>query len=150
MRTLIQRVQEASVIIDGVTYSSIHKGLLVFLGIEDSDTRDDIEWLTGKLTRLRIFNDGQGIMNLSVTEIGGEILIISQFTLHASTRKGNRPSYYRASKPDHAIPMYEEFIRQLKKEFNGAVETGVFGADMIINLVNDGPVTLFIDTKNKE
>jgi D-tyrosyl-tRNA(Tyr) deacylase len=150
MRALIQRVQEASIIIEGSMYSSIKKGLLVFVGIEDSDSREDIEWLAGKIIRLRVFNDEQGVMNLSVSEIDGEIMVVSQFTLHASTIKGNRPSYYRASKPDIAIPLYNDFILQLKKQYNHKVKTGIFGADMKISLLNDGPVSIFMDTKNKE
>lgn len=147
MRALIQRVQESSVYISGNKHASIGQGLLVFIGIEDADDDDDIEWLSGKIVRLRIFNDTNGIMNLSVTDIRGEILIVSQFTLHADTRKGNRPSYHLASKPDRAIPIYNAFIEKLEKQFNGSVKTGIFGADMKIYLVNDGPVTIFIDTK---
>jgi D-tyrosyl-tRNA(Tyr) deacylase len=150
MRALIQRVKEASIVINGSQYASIHQGLLVFIGIEDSDNREDIEWLAGKIIRLRIFNDENGIMNLPITEINGEIMVVSQFTLHASTHKGNRPSYIRASKPGIAIPFYEEFLIRLKREFNKDLKTGIFGADMKISLINDGPVTLFIDTKNKE
>jgi len=150
MRALIQRVREASIAIEGSLYSSIHQGLLVFIGIEDSDNHEDLEWLAGKIVRLRIFNDTLGVMNLSVSEIKGEIMVVSQFTLHASTHKGNRPSYIRASKPEIAIPLYKEFIGQLEKESNNTVKTGVFGADMKISLINDGPVTIFIDTKNKE
>lgn len=150
MRAVIQRVQEASVTIDNKLFSSISKGLLVFIGIEDSDSREDIEWLSGKIIRLRIFNDSQGVMNLSTSDIGGEILIISQFTLHASTRKGNRPSYIRSSKPERAIPIYEDFVSRVTNDYQGTVKTGLFGADMKIKLLNDGPVTLFMDTKNKE
>jgi D-tyrosyl-tRNA(Tyr) deacylase len=150
MRAVIQRVSKASVTIDGNIKSSIGIGLLVLLGIEESDTKEDIEWLCGKINRLRIFNDSDGVMNLSLQEINGEILIISQFTLHASTKKGNRPSYIKAAKPEIAIPLYEEFINQLKKETGKEVQTGIFGADMKVELLNDGPVTIIIDTKNKE
>ena len=150
MRALIQRVKEASIVIKDSLHASVRRGLLVFIGIEDSDNHDDMEWLAGKIVRLRIFNDRNGIMNLPVTEIDGEIMVVSQFTLHASTRKGNRPSYSKAAKPEIAIPLYEAFIGQLEKEFKRTVKTGVFGADMKISLVNDGPVTIYMDTKNKE
>ena len=150
MRAIIQRVKEAAVNINDSLHAGIRNGLLVFVGIEDSDNRDDIEWLAGKIVRLRIFNDKNGIMNLSVQEINGEIMVVSQFTLHASTRKGNRPSYIKASKPEIAIPLYEAFVDEIEKEFQQAVKTGLFGADMKVSLINDGPVTIFIDTKNKE
>ena len=150
MRALIQRIKEASITINGSLHASVGNGILVFVGIEESDDRDDIEWLAGKIVRLRIFNDMEGIMNLPVTEIQGEIMVVSQFTLHASTRKGNRPSYIKAAKPDVAIPLYEAFVGQLEKEFNRNVKTGLFGADMKISLINDGPVTIFMDTRNKE
>jgi len=150
MRAVIQRVKEASILIEGSLHASIKKGLLVLVGIEDSDSREDIEWLAGKIIRLRVFNDEQGIMNLSLSEIGGDLLVVSQFTLHASTVKGNRPSYYRASKSEIAIPRYNDFVLQLKKEYGHTVKTGIFGADMKISLINDGPVTIFMDTKNKE
>jgi D-tyrosyl-tRNA(Tyr) deacylase len=150
MRAVIQRVIHASVQINGTVYSSINKGLLILLGIENADEEDDIEWLTGKIMRLRIFNDGNGIMNLSVTETGGSIMVVSQFTLHASTKKGNRPSYIRAAKPEKAIDMYESFVKRLKKDWDIEVKTGEFAADMKVNLINDGPVTIIIDTKNKE
>ncbi len=150
MRAVIQRVKEASILIEGSLHASIKKGLLVLVGIEDSDSREDIEWLAGKIIRLRVFNDEQGIMNLSLSEIGGDIMVVSQFTLHASTVKGNRPSYYRASKSEIAIPRYNDFVLQLKKEYGHTVKTGIFGADMKISLINDGPVTIFMDTKNKE
>lgn len=150
MRAVIQRVSKASVTIDGNIKSSIGMGLLILLGIEESDTKEDIEWLCGKINRLRIFNDADGVMNLSIQEINGEILIISQFTLHASTKKGNRPSYIKSAKPEIAIPLYEEFINQMKKEIGKDVQTGIFGADMKVELLNDGPVTIIIDTKNKE
>lgn len=150
MRAVIQRVKHASVTIDGTMKSSIERGLLVLLGIEDADSNDDIEWLCGKIARIRIFDDEQGVMNLSVTDIQGEIIIVSQFTLHASTKKGNRPSYIKASKPEIAIPLYEAFIKQMEKEIGKSVQTGTFGADMKVHLLNDGPVTIVIDTKNKE
>lgn len=150
MRAIIQRVKEASIFIKDSLHASIGDGLLVFIGIEDSDNHEDMEWLAGKIVRLRIFNDRNGIMNIPVTDITGEIMVVSQFTLHASTRKGNRPSYSRAAKPEIAIPLYEAFIVLLEKEWKRSVKSGVFGADMKISLVNDGPVTLFIDTKNKE
>ena len=150
MRAVIQRVSKASVIIGGKIKSSIGIGLLILLGIEESDNKEDIEWLCGKIYRLRIFNDSAGIMNLSLQEITGEILVISQFTLHASTKKGNRPSYIKAAKPEIAIPLYEEFINQMNKETGKEIQTGIFGADMKVELINDGPVTIIIDTKNKE
>jgi D-tyrosyl-tRNA(Tyr) deacylase len=150
MRVLIQRVKEAAIYIQDYMHTSIGNGLLVFVGIEDADDQDDIDWLAGKIVRLRVFADEQGIMNLPVTEIEGEIMVVSQFTLHASTRKGNRPSYGRAAKPGTAIPLYEAFVNRLGLEFNKPLKTGQFGADMKISLVNDGPVTIFIDTKNKE
>lgn len=150
MRTVIQRVSHASVMINGQIKSAINSGLLVLLGIEDSDDDQDIAWLSKKITQLRIFDDKQGIMNLSVKEVGGEILLISQFTLHALTKKGNRPSYIRASKPEIAIITYKKMIHQLNTDLGKPIETGEFGADMKVSLVNDGPVTIFIDTKNKE
>jgi len=150
MRAVIQRVTQAYVKINGNRTEQIGKGLLVFLGIEDSDGNDDIEWLSGKIARLRIFDDNTGVMNLSIQETGGEIMVISQFTLHASTRKGNRPSYIRAAKPDIAIPLYEKFIRQLSLDSGIIIHTGEFGADMQVSLNNDGPVTIIIDTRNKE
>lgn len=150
MRAVIQRVIQASVTIAGKVHASIEDGLLVFLGIEDSDTDEDIEWLSNKIINLRIFNDGNGVMNIPVTEIDGEILLISQFTLHASTKKGNRPSYIRASKPDIAIPLYEKMIQQLSRDMEKIIKTGIFGADMKVELLNDGPVTIIIDTKMKE
>ena len=146
MRTLIQRVQHASVTIDGQLKSKIGKGLLVLVGIEDRDTQEDIEWLCRKITNLRIFDDENGVMNRSVIEIEGEILVVSQFTLHASTKKGNRPSYIHAS----AIPMYEAFCDEMGLQLGKAVETGTFGADMKVELLNDGPVTIWIDSQNKE
>lgn len=150
MRVVIQRVNQSSVEIDKNIYSSINKGLLIFLGIEESDNSEDIEWLCGKISRLRIFNDDSGVMNLSVNDIDGEILLISQFTLHASTKKGNRPSYIKASRPEIAIPLYNEFCDYLSVICNKKVKTGIFGADMKILLENDGPVTIIIDSKNKE
>ena len=150
MRTVVQRVSEASVTIDGTIKGTVGKGLLVLLGIEDIDTVEDIEWLSGKIVNLRIFDDENGVMNLSVRDINGEILLVSQFTLHASTKKGNRPSYLKASKPDIAIPIYEKMILQLEKDLGKTVQTGIFGADMKVRLLNDGPVTIIIDSKSKE
>ncbi len=150
MRIVIQRVSESSVTIDQKVKSSIGGGLLVFLGIEDSDTEEDIQWLCQKIVNLRIFPDENGVMNKSVLENGGAILVVSQFTLHASTKKGNRPSYIKASKPDFAIPMYEKFVKQLEIDLGKTVQTGTFGADMKVALINDGPVTIAIDSKNRE
>ncbi|MDR0989320.1 MAG: D-tyrosyl-tRNA(Tyr) deacylase [Prevotellaceae bacterium] len=150
MRTLVQRTRHASVTINGMCKSSIACGLLIFVGIEESDTQEDIDWLCKKLVNLRIFDDADGVMNRSVVDIDGEILIVSQFTLHASTKKGNRPSYIRAAKPDIAIPLYEAFCRTIATALGKPVGTGEFGADMKVELLNDGPVTIWIDTKNKE
>lgn len=150
MRAIIQRVTKASVTIEGKLKSVIGNGLLVLAGIEDADTAEDIQWLSQKIVNLRIFNDTEGVMNLSVKEIKGEILAVSQFTLHAATKKGNRPSYIKAAKPPVAIPMYEQFVRQLETDLEKTVATGEFGADMQVELVNNGPVTIWIDTKNKE
>jgi D-aminoacyl-tRNA deacylase len=150
MRVVIQRVTEASVKIADRVQAVIGKGLLVLVGIEDADNEEDIKWISGKLVQLRIFNDDQGVMNCSVLDIGGEILLVSQFTLHASTRKGNRPSYIKASKPPVAIPIYEKLVSQLALDLGNPVGTGVFGADMQVSLINDGPVTIIIDSKNKE
>ncbi len=150
MRVVIQRVSEASVSVDGQVRSAIGPGLLVLLGIEDADTMEDIQWLCGKVSKLRVFDDEDGVMNLSVQDVKGELLVVSQFTLHGSTKKGNRPSYIRASKPDFAIPMYEAFVGELKQVSGLAVKTGAFGANMKVGLVNDGPVTILIDSKNKE
>ena len=150
MRTLIQRVQHASVTIDGQVKSQIGKGLLVLVGIEDRDTQEDIEWLCKKVANLRIFDDENGVMNRSVVETEGEVMVVSQFTLHASTKKGNRPSYIHASKPDIAIPMYEAFCAEMGLQIGKEVRTGTFGADMKVELVNDGPVTIWIDSQNKE
>lgn len=150
MRTVIQRVKEASVTVEGEIIGEIKNGLLVLVGIEEVDTKQDIEWLSGKIVNLRIFEDEQGVMNKSVKDVDGEILIVSQFTLHASTKKGNRPSYIRAAKPDFAIPMYEKIISQVETDLGKKVETGSFGADMKVALLNDGPVTIIIDSQNKE
>ena len=150
MRAVIQRVCQASVKIEGKLKAEIEQGLLIFLGIEDADTKEDIEWLSGKISRLRIFDDETGVMNLSVNDVDGEVLVISQFTLHASTKKGNRPSYLKAAKPDVAIPLYEAFIKQMGRDLGKPVQTGKFGALMEVSLINDGPVTIIIDTKNKE
>ncbi|MDR1563083.1 MAG: D-tyrosyl-tRNA(Tyr) deacylase [Dysgonamonadaceae bacterium] len=150
MRTVIQRVSKASVTIGDTIKSSIGIGLLVFVGIEDTDTHEDIDYLVKKIVNLRIFDDADGVMNHSVLVAGGEILCVSQFTLHASTRKGNRPSYIRASKPDFAIPMYNSFTHELSDMLGKPVKTGEFGADMKVKLLNDGPVTIIIDSKNKE
>lgn len=150
MRVVIQRVAHAKVEVDQSVVGSIGKGLLVFVGIEDADQTEDVEWLLGKIIHLRIFNDTAGVMNLSVKDVEGSILVISQFTLHASTKKGNRPSYIRASKPDHAVPLYEAFKQRLGDELGKKVEAGMFGADMKVSLLNDGPVTITMDTKNKE
>jgi D-tyrosyl-tRNA(Tyr) deacylase len=150
MRAVIQRVSKASVSIDASIYSQINNGLLVFLGIEDADTAEDIEWLSNKIINLRIFNDENGVMNVSVKDSNGDILVVSQFTLHASTRKGNRPSYIKASKPEFAIPIYEQLVQQLSAELGKTIRTGIFGADMKVELLNDGPVTIVIDTKNRE
>ncbi|MFZ9330967.1 MAG: D-aminoacyl-tRNA deacylase [Chitinophagaceae bacterium] len=150
MRVVIQRVAHAQVVVNEAVVGSIGTGLLVLVGIEDTDQLEDVEWLTGKIINLRIFNDEAGVMNLSVKDINGEILIISQFTLHASTKKGNRPSYIRASKPDHAVPLYEAIKKRLSEDLGKHVEAGIFGADMKVSLLNDGPVTITMDTKNKE
>ena len=150
MRAVIQRVTKASVTIEGKINGQIENGLLVLMGIEDADTDEDIEWLSSKIVNLRIFNDEKGVMNISVKDIAGNILLISQFTLHASTKKGNRPSYIKASKPDIAIPIYEKMIEQLSSDLGKEIQTGIFGADMKVELLNDGPVTIVIDTKNKE
>lgn len=150
MRIVIQRVTEASVTVEGEITGQIGRGLLVLVGIEEVDTKQDIEWLSGKLVNLRIFEDEAGVMNKSVLDINGEVLVVSQFTLHASTKKGNRPSYIRAAKPDFAIPMYEAFIAQVERDLNKKVQTGRFGADMKVALLNDGPVTICIDSQNKE
>lgn len=150
MRIVIQRVSEASVISDGVPTAAIGSGLLVLVGIEDADTNEDISWLSNKIVNLRIFNDAAGIMNQSVRDLGGDIVLVSQFTLHASTKKGNRPSYIKAAKPEFAIPLYEAMIRQLETDLGKRIQTGIFGADMKVRLLNDGPVTICMDSKNRE
>lgn len=150
MRILIQRVKNASVTVEGKCISLINKGLLVFVGICDEDNAEDIEWLTKKITNIRLFDDADGVMNLSVMDIDGEILAVSQFTLMAMTKKGNRPSYIKAAKPDISIPLYEQFCKELEKAANKPIKRGIFGADMKIELINDGPVTIFIDSKNRE
>ena len=150
MRAVVQRVSEAAVDIGGKRVGEIGTGLLVLLGVEDADTREDAEWLARKIAALRVFDDAEGVMNLSVNEVGGSVLVVSQFTLHAKVKKGSRPSYIRAAKPDTAVPLYEYFVGVLRTEVNGGVETGEFGADMKVSLLNDGPVTIWIDTKNKE
>jgi D-tyrosyl-tRNA(Tyr) deacylase len=150
MRAVIQRVTKASVTIEGRVNGQIGNGLLVFVGIENADSEEDIAWLSNRIVNLRIFNDDNGVMNISVNEIKGDILLISQFTLHAMTKKGNRPSYVNASKPDIAIPLYEKMINQLSTDLGKDIQTGIFGADMKVELLNDGPVTIIIDTKNRE
>lgn len=150
MKAVIQRVSQASVTIDSSIKGAIGIGLLVLLGVEEADTQDDVIWLSSKIVNLRIFNDSEGVMNLSLKDINGELLLISQFTLYASTKKGNRPSYIKAAKPETAIPLYESMITQLQQELQKTIQTGTFGADMKVNLLNDGPVTIIIDTKNKE
>ncbi|QOG03570.1 D-aminoacyl-tRNA deacylase [Flavobacterium sp. MDT1-60] len=150
MKIVLQRVSQASVTVDSKIVADIHKGLLVLVGIQDSDTREDIDWLVGKIIKMRIFGDENDVMNCSVQDIDGDIIVVSQFTLHASTKKGNRPSYIKASKPEFAIPMYENFVKSLEKDFNKKVQTGIFGADMKVSLLNDGPVTILIDSKNRE
>lgn len=150
MRTVIQRVTNASVTIDGTVKSAIGSGLMALIGIEDADSYEDIEWLSNKIVNLRIFDDADKVPNISVKDMGGDILLVSQFTLHAATKKGNRPSYIKASKPDIAIPLYEKMIMQLEKDLGKKIFTGEFGADMKVELLNDGPVTIVIDSKNKE
>ncbi len=150
MRVVIQRVSEASVKVDGVIVGEIQKGLFILLGIEELDSEEDIDWLVGKIINLRIFSDAEDKMNLSVKEISGNILVVSQFTLHASTKKGNRPSFIKAAKPDVANQLYEVFLKRLEQEASNKVEKGIFGADMKVSLINDGPVTIIMDSKNKE
>jgi D-tyrosyl-tRNA(Tyr) deacylase len=150
MRVVIQRTKEASVTVEGNVTGAIQKGLLVFVGIENADSAEDIEWLAGKIVNMRIFDDAEGVMNLSLKEVNGDLLLVSQFTLNASTKKGNRPSYIAAAKPDIAIPLYEAFIQQLQLELGKPIGTGIFGADMKVQLLNDGPVTILVDSKNKE
>ena len=150
MRVVIQRVLEASVVVDAKAVGAIKNGLLVFLGIEDADTEEDIKWLSNKIVGLRLFDDAAGVMNLSIKDMGGDILLISQFTLMASTKKGNRPSYIKASKPPIAVPLYEQMIATLCNDLGKPIQTGIFGADMKVSLINTGPVTITIDSKNKE
>jgi len=150
MRVVLQRVSQASVSIEGEINAAIKKGVLILLGIEDADTSEDIEWLCNKIVKMRIFNDENGVMNLSLQDKNGEALVISQFTLHASTKKGNRPGYIKAARPEVAIPLYEEFINKFEKSLGKKVGTGIFGADMKVSLLNDGPVTILLDSKNKE
>jgi D-tyrosyl-tRNA(Tyr) deacylase len=150
MKVVIQRVVKAAVTVDNTVKSEINTGLLVLVGIEDSDSEDDIKWLSNKIVNLRIFDDEHSVPNKSVKDMNGEILVVSQFTLHASTKKGNRPSYLKASKAEVAVPVYNNFINQLEKDFGKKIETGEFGADMKVELINDGPVTILIDTKNRE
>lgn len=150
MKTVIQRVLKANVVIEGEKVASIENGLLILLGIVNDDNEVDINWLSNKILNLRIFGDDNGVMNKSVKDIDGDLIIVSQFTLHASTKKGNRPSYIKAAKPDIAIPLYEKFIHQIESDFGKKVQTGEFGADMKVELLNDGPVTIIIDSKNKE
>lgn len=150
MRIIIQRVSEASVTVEQQVVGQIAQGMLVLVGIEDADTQEDIDWLVNKAVNLRIFNDAEGVMNTSLKDIQGEALLVSQFTLHASTKKGNRPSYIRAAKPDISIPMYEAFVKTFEQKLGKKVATGIFGADMKVRLLNDGPVTIMIDSKNKE
>jgi len=150
MRAVLQRVTEASVTIEGEKVADIKSGLLIFIGIEDADAAEDIQWLSSKIIKLRIFSDSDGVMNRSVQDIEGDIIVVSQFTLHALTKKGNRPSYIKAARPEAAIPLYESFVQQVSKDLGKPVQTGRFGADMKVTLVNDGPVTILIDTKNRE
>lgn len=150
MKTVIQRVSQASVTINNLVKCEINQGLLILVGFEEADSQEDVDWMSGKIARLRIFGDEKGIMNLSINDKQGEVLVVSQFTLHASTKKGNRPSFMRAAKPPVAIPLYNRFLSQLQKEINKEIKTGEFGADMKVALVNDGPVTITIDSKNKE
>lgn len=150
MKIVLQRVSSASVTIDNKIVADIQKGLLVLVGIEDADTQEDIDWLVNKITNIRIFGDENDVMNLSVKDIDGDIIVVSQFTLHASTKKGNRPSYIKASKPKVAIPLYEKFVKKIEMELGKKVQTGIFGADMKVLLLNDGPVTIVIDSKNRD
>jgi len=150
MRAVIQRVTQASVTISGNKVANISTGLLILVGIEDADTQEDIDWLATKIVRLRIFGDADGVMNLSIQDVGGDIIVVSQFTLHAATKKGNRPSYIKAARPEFAIPVYEEFVARMEQELGKKIQTGQFGADMKVELLNDGPVTIIIDTKNRE
>ena len=150
MKVVIQRVTKASVTIEGVKVADISNGLLVFLGIVADDTQEDIKWLSSKIVNLRVFNDENGVMNKSLLEVDGDVIVVSQFTLHAATKKGNRPSYIKAAKPDVAIPLYEAFVKQVETDLGKSIQTGKFGADMKVELLNDGPVTIIMDSKNKE
>jgi D-tyrosyl-tRNA(Tyr) deacylase len=150
MKVVLQRVTQASVTIDNIIVADIQKGLLVLVGIEDADTQEDIDWLVGKITKIRIFDDENHVMNLSIQDIDGDVIVVSQFTLQASTKKGNRPSYIKAARPEVAIPLYENFVKQMENELGKKVQTGIFGADMKVLLLNDGPVTIQMDSKNKE
>jgi D-tyrosyl-tRNA(Tyr) deacylase len=150
LKIVLQRVSSASVTIEKKIVAEIQKGLVILIGIETADLQEDIDWLVGKITKIRIFEDESQVMNLSVKDIDGEIIVVSQFTLHAATKKGNRPSYIKAAKPDVAVPLYESFVQQLEKELAKKIQTGIFGADMKVSLVNDGPVTIIIDSKNRE
>lgn len=150
MKIVLQRVSSASVTIENKIVADIQKGLLILVGIEDTDSQEDIDWLVGKITKIRIFDDENRVMNLSIQDIDGDVIVVSQFTLHASTKKGNRPSYIKAAKPDIAIPLYENFVKSIKLVLGKKVQTGIFGADMKVSLLNDGPVSIIIDSKNKE
>ena len=150
MKVVLQRVSSASVIIDDKEVASIQKGLLVLIGIEDADNKEDIDWLVAKIAKIRIFEDENEVMNCSIQDVDGEMIVVSQFTLHAATKKGNRPSYIKASKPELAIPIYENFVRKMEIELGKNIQTGIFGADMKVGLINDGPVTIVIDSKNRE
>jgi D-tyrosyl-tRNA(Tyr) deacylase len=150
LKVVLQRVSSASVAIENKVVADIQKGVLILIGIENSDSQEDIDWLVGKITKIRIFEDENQVMNLSVKDIDGDIIVVSQFTLHAATKKGNRPSYIKAAKPDISVPLYENFVKQLEKELEKKIQTGVFGADMKVSLLNDGPVTIIIDSKNRE
>jgi D-aminoacyl-tRNA deacylase len=150
MKVVIQRVTQASVTIEGKMKSSIGSGMLILLGIEEADSQEDVEWLSSKITNMRIFNDESGVMNISLKDVSGDIILVSQFTLHASTKKGNRPSYIKAARPETAIPLYEKMISQLEADLGKPIQTGEFGADMKVSLLNDGPVTIIIDSKNRE
>ncbi len=150
MRAVIQRVSSASVTVEKKIVAEIRKGLLVLVGIEDADVQEDIDWLVAKIAKIRIFGDENDVMNLSIQDVDGDIIVVSQFTLHAATKKGNRPSYIKASKPEIAIPLYENFVRKLEAEIGKKVQTGIFGADMKVSLLNDGPVTIMMDSKNRE
>jgi D-tyrosyl-tRNA(Tyr) deacylase len=150
MRVVLQRVSEASVTIEGKVRSEIKNGLLILLGIEEADSQEDINWLCGKIAKMRIFNDADGVMNESLLDVDGDAIVVSQFTLHASTKKGNRPSYIKAAKPEVAIPLYENFVKRLEQELGKPVGTGEFGADMKVSLLNDGPVTILVDSKNRD